>query len=145
MPLIGKRLKPKDLKTLSLTMASREAKPVRMFRANKKRIIFGRLVEVLTRFSRAPPNAAKMSDRCGPHCWRPGPAAVRHLRCRAGYSANKALETRRDSVAARRAGQTRISGCRIRPLHGPDRCPLKWRALGLSSLQSQLILAWDAG
>src|SRR6266851_7415359 len=115
MPLIGKRLKRKDLKTLALTMLSHKAKPVRMCRANKRRINFWQSVEVPTNFSRALASAAKMSDRCGPHCRRRHPLVFRHPPDMAGHCANKVLETLRDSGDARRAGQTRIPDCRIRP------------------------------
>lgn len=59
MPLIGKRLKRKDLKALSLTTVSLWAKPVRMFRTNKIRISFGRSVKASANFLRADSSSPK--------------------------------------------------------------------------------------
>src|SRR6266851_1646646 len=135
MPLIGKRLKRKDLKTLALTMLSHKAKPVRTSRANKTRIIFWRSAKVLANSSRALANAAKMSDRRGPRRWHRDSLAFRHPPDRAGHSANRALGTRPYLRGARRAGQTRKSDCPIHPLPGRGRCLLRSQALDLSSLQ----------
>src|SRR5258708_40145947 len=122
MPLIGKRLKRKDLKTLSLTMLSHKAKPVRSSRANKTRIIFGRLAKVLANSSRALANAPKMSDRRGPRRWHRDSLAFRRPPDIAGHFVNRAPGTRPYLRGARRAVQKQIFGCRIRPPPGRDRC-----------------------
>jgi hypothetical protein len=46
MPLIGKRLKRKNLKTLTVKLGAAKAKPVRKAIANKKRIIFLRFAKM---------------------------------------------------------------------------------------------------
>src|SRR6266436_9255193 len=129
MPLIGKRLKPKDLKTLSLTLAQRGAEPVPMCRANQIRIIFWRPAALPTNFLRVLPTAPKMGGRRGPRCLSCRLVAVRRSPDISGHCANKALATGLNSVGARPGGQKRIFDCPIRPLRGRDRCPLKGPAL----------------
>src|SRR5258708_39809384 len=64
MPLMGKRLKAKNLSTVTLTGKRAVAKPVRRDKANKRRIILGSLRE-------AGPNTAHGAAKSATnHGWR---------------------------------------------------------------------------
>src|ERR1700756_292620 len=107
MPLIGKELEQKDLKTLALTLTQSGAKPVPTCRANQIRTIFWRPAALPANFLRVPPTARKMDEQCGPRRVFRWLIAVRRSPDISGHCANKALETRPSSVGARRAGQKR--------------------------------------
>src|SRR5438445_5254413 len=64
----GKRLKRKNLGTLTMTPGKRRAKPVRMYKANQKRIIFGLLAARQTSSLLSPATLAIKCDHLGPHC-----------------------------------------------------------------------------
>src|SRR6266436_6600320 len=77
----GKRLKRKNLGTLTLTPGSSRAKPVRTYKANTKRIILELLAARQTSFPLSPATLAINHDCLSPNCWMREAYPVRPLLC----------------------------------------------------------------
>src|SRR5260221_9362897 len=141
MPLTGKGLKPKNLGTVTMTAGWPVAKTVRMYKANKKRIIFGApwRVETIRLHSSATP--ARNGDQRSPGRLRRclEPARLRR------YKACRLADTT-SAFPLCLEGEHRVcrkprSDFQTRPPRGRDQFPSKLPAPGLLFSQWRLILA----
>src|SRR6266851_2733982 len=145
MPLIGKRLKGKNLSTVTVTGEWPGAKTERTYKAKKRRIIFWVPAVPLTKLRLSPASPAKNCDWRSPRFLLPVIRQARLRLYKAARFANRVPEFPFYLEDAHRVFRTRRSDFLIRPPRGRDQFPLKSRAPALLFSRWRLIFAWAAG
>src|SRR5579863_97104 len=144
MPLMGKRLKRKNLSTVTVTGGWPGAKPVRTYKANKRRIIFGDFAKMRIGFGRwqcAPKKNSDLQSPSLPHAARP----VRRKPYRAAHFADRGPAFRLCLRGELLFGRRPIADCRTHRPRDRGQSPWKWPERGLWFLWRQLILELAEG